>query len=295
MICVDKITISSGIYSLIHSESGRRYVGSSLNIKKRIKWHIWRANSGWNMCIHRAMRQFGIDSFSCEILEECNKDNLLEREAHWIAFFNAASVNGFNTMAKPTAIYDRVTSDATKARISAAKKGHVVTAETRMKLSIANTGKKFPAASIAKKGKRLSAESIEKRSATMRMIRMLGDVLRGKVQKSDIRTISLMQQPHKKRYVATDRHRANMALAHIGSKRTPEQMAHLKNVMNSPSVKSKLGSANRGKHLSDEHKAKIGASNKNKIRSPEQRLAASKATKAHYASKSTSQQSFNLA
>lgn len=42
------------------------------------------------------MNKYGIDNFSFEIIEECEKDKLSDREKYWINYYNSISPNGYN-------------------------------------------------------------------------------------------------------------------------------------------------------------------------------------------------------
>jgi len=167
----------AGIYCAIHRDSLRCYVGSSVNIHNRRHGHI-RAET--ESAFHRAVRQHGASAFDFEVLELCEKDQLLKREEFWITFLHSASVTGFNTIPRPTSVpYGKEISIATRQRISAAHKGrkhtpealsrmqagrntpeskakrtashtgHPVSVETRAKLRAANLGKPMPLATKA--------------------------------------------------------------------------------------------------------------------------------------------------
>lgn len=74
-----------GVYLITNLVNGKRYVGCSINIKKR--WHYHRAPSKLNnnLSIARAFRKYGVANFRFEIVEECALDQLDEREKAWIA------------------------------------------------------------------------------------------------------------------------------------------------------------------------------------------------------------------
>lgn len=78
-----------GIYKITNTNNGHCYIGQSNNIDKRWKNHKIAAfninDKGYNYPLYRAIRKYGLDSFSFEILEECPQDLLNEREIVWIA------------------------------------------------------------------------------------------------------------------------------------------------------------------------------------------------------------------
>lgn len=73
--------------------NGKKYIGKSVRIEKRLTEHK-RAKT--NMAISKAIREYGPDSFSYEILELCSEDMLDDRESYWIDYYNTYSGNGYN-------------------------------------------------------------------------------------------------------------------------------------------------------------------------------------------------------
>lgn len=183
-----------GVYCAMHLETMRLYVGSSFNCGVRIKTHLRDSKNGSLSCFHRALRQFGVGAFSFDLLEECERPLLHEREEHWIRFYSSASLEGFNTMSKPGATYGWFMTDATKQRMSEAQK-RASTPEKREKLRNAMLGKKRPEMSAewrenisrANLGRKFSAESRAKISKALTGKRLsdatrkkIGDVRRGR-------------------------------------------------------------------------------------------------------------------
>ena len=72
-----------GIYLITNKLDGKKYVGQALDIEKRWKRHISDSKK-YDYVIYRAMRKYGIENFSFEVLEECPVDKLDEREIFWI-------------------------------------------------------------------------------------------------------------------------------------------------------------------------------------------------------------------
>lgn len=74
----------SGVYKITNVITGDFYIGSSKNIKQR--WNDHKKPSVWtrysNSMLYRYMAQFGLSSFSFEIVEETSA--LKEREQYWI-------------------------------------------------------------------------------------------------------------------------------------------------------------------------------------------------------------------
>ena len=92
----------TGIYKITNVATGTAYVGQALNISMRIYQHLHSAisdrASDYEYPLHRAMRKYGTDSFIFDILEECPKEALNEREIHWISFYDTFK-NGYNQTA----------------------------------------------------------------------------------------------------------------------------------------------------------------------------------------------------
>lgn len=77
--------MTCGIYAIIDLDE-QRYVGSSVNIERRIKVHFkgLQNKDHQNRFLQRAYNKYGRDYFRVEILEECSKEILLEREQFYM-------------------------------------------------------------------------------------------------------------------------------------------------------------------------------------------------------------------
>jgi hypothetical protein len=74
-----------GVYRWINKTNGNTYVGSSINISVRMYTYFsLRSLVKSNRPIDRALLKYGFSSFSLEILEYCDKDNVLSREQYFI-------------------------------------------------------------------------------------------------------------------------------------------------------------------------------------------------------------------
>lgn len=91
----------TGIYKITNTENGMAYVGQAVSIADRWRQHIKRgigADTPTQNKFYPAMKQFGPESFTFEILEECSRDELNERERFFIDFFKTKEY-GFNVKA----------------------------------------------------------------------------------------------------------------------------------------------------------------------------------------------------
>jgi len=57
-----------GIYAIIHNETKKLYIGSSINLAKRIFEHVKNIRSS-NLHLQRAIEKYGLKNFSVYVLE----------------------------------------------------------------------------------------------------------------------------------------------------------------------------------------------------------------------------------
>lgn len=78
----------SGVYMLINNITKEFYIGSSLNLTKRMVSYYYYTNSDklYKIVIIRAMKKYGLENFSLGILEFCKNDSkvCLNLEQKWL-------------------------------------------------------------------------------------------------------------------------------------------------------------------------------------------------------------------
>ena len=76
----------SGIYMIINTKNGKRYIGSSKNIRNRMWDHRaeLRHNYHANYLLQNDWNEYGEDSFEYSIIEVCNIDDKFVREKFYI-------------------------------------------------------------------------------------------------------------------------------------------------------------------------------------------------------------------
>lgn len=75
-----------GIYMIVNLENNHKYIGSSVNIKRRLEIHRanLRHNNHDNPHLQNAWNKYGEDNFVFNILEKCGKDVRFEREQYYV-------------------------------------------------------------------------------------------------------------------------------------------------------------------------------------------------------------------
>lgn len=163
----------SGIYVILHVDSGRAYVGSAVRIRTRWNHHLHLLRTGKHYSRHlqNAWTKYGSQAFRFEIVEHvADKTLLLKREQFWIDWHNAADHEiGFNSVAKAGSQIGYRHTYATRLKLSLSHKGKGMTPEAVEKMRRSLTGKSKSPEHVAKVaaalvGKKASAATREKMS-----------------------------------------------------------------------------------------------------------------------------------
>jgi group I intron endonuclease len=88
-----------GVYLITNTISGKVYVGSSTDTKKRWRVHKCQLRKGThdNPHLQSAWNKYGETAFVFQLLEECGREYLVEREGFWIAHYDAMDPShGYN-------------------------------------------------------------------------------------------------------------------------------------------------------------------------------------------------------
>ena len=87
-----------GIYKITNTKTEEAYIGQSVDVIKRWTDHV-KCGLGINASatnrLYSAMQEYGVHNFTFELLEECPKEQLNEKEAFWIAMYNTNNL-GYN-------------------------------------------------------------------------------------------------------------------------------------------------------------------------------------------------------
>lgn len=121
--------MESGIYALVNQSDGKRYIGRTVNFRKRKNDHFWMLanNRHFNNHLQRAWNRG--DEIRFEIIERCAPEFCNDREIYWIAEYKSDdSAHGYN-----------------QCEGGQATTGYHFTAEQKAKISEKNKGRKFSA------------------------------------------------------------------------------------------------------------------------------------------------------
>lgn len=124
----------SGIYEIVNTVNGKRYVGSTVGFKRRWQDHRSYLKRGRHHChaLQRAWLKYGEAAFNFRIIEHCDPGELLTREQALLdnlePEYNVCRLAGSSLGVKHTA--------AARANMSAAQKAHWAKPEARAALIV---------------------------------------------------------------------------------------------------------------------------------------------------------------
>lgn len=157
----------SGIYIILNNITNKCYIGQAIDIARRMIRHryLLSVNRHGNVHLQASYNKYGKDSFSFDILEECEKvaTVLTSAEQFWmdslrhlgIQLYNLAPIAGTNLGCRhsneakkrkseynksigllPPSCLGKSRSEDTKRKISSTLTGRVFSDETRLKMSL---------------------------------------------------------------------------------------------------------------------------------------------------------------
>lgn len=176
-----QLPAAPGIYAITCLPTGRQYVGSSSDIRRRVVKHRadLRATRHHSQKLQRAWDKYGEEAFEITTLELLESEaDLLPREQHWISVCRAVA-QGFNACPTAGSCRGRQVTPEHRAKLAQALVGRTrppehhaslvgvpKSAETRAKISAAKKGKKLaPEVVAARRGRECHPETRAKMSA----------------------------------------------------------------------------------------------------------------------------------
>ena len=252
------------VYGARNRVNGKWYVGQTIHkLKTRMNGHMCKSRKGSEHAFHEALRKYGIEGFSIQVLAACkDKPEMDAAEKFWIKKLNSMAHNGYNLTEGgegviPNEEERRRRSERLKGKklppewckaLSEAGKGRKRSAESIRKSSDAQRGKPRPNVSEMLKGKKCSEETRRKLSEATK--RTMTPERRKEI--SDKQKEIASTRPMGKRRLKAMSARPNMKGENnpaYGKKWTEERKA---------AFSQKL----KGRKFSEEHKAKISAAQK---------------------------------
>jgi group I intron endonuclease len=126
------------VYKITNKLNNKIYIGiTSQGAGVRYYKHLSDALHGSPFPIHNALRKYGKENFTLEIIELCETSEILkEREKYWIAFYNSTNREiGYNMTEGGNGTFGRLHSEETKEKIRQKALGRKASEETKRKLS----------------------------------------------------------------------------------------------------------------------------------------------------------------
>jgi group I intron endonuclease len=127
-----------GIYKL-QNPIGQIYIGSSNNISKRLN-HYKSKNCKLQTKLYYSICEYGYENHVLTIIEECEIDQLKERERYWQDYYDVLN-KGLNCMLVGTKTKPQVSSKEVGMKISKSNMGKKMSLEAREKIRSWHLGK----------------------------------------------------------------------------------------------------------------------------------------------------------
>ena len=131
-----------GIYKIVNSINGKLYIGSALNIMTRFATHKHLLFEGkhFNLHLHNAWDKYGSDNFLFEILEECDKECLKDKEEYYIQTLKSNDRElGYNIRINCSTNLGLKSSNETREKLRISHLGQKRSKETQEKISKAQS------------------------------------------------------------------------------------------------------------------------------------------------------------
>lgn len=97
-----------GIYLITNNINGKKYIGQSRNLIKRWGQHKTESRrDNPNLIVDKAIKKYGIDNFSFEILFECPLNMLDDWETDMIRLYDSMRPRGYNCVDKCNGVSEK--------------------------------------------------------------------------------------------------------------------------------------------------------------------------------------------
>lgn len=251
--------MQSSIYKITHVASVRFYIGSAVNTKARWVRHEQqlKRNQHHSKYLQRIYNKYGANSIKFEVIEYCDKENLLAREQYYLDTLNPV-LNAHKIAGSPLG---HKWSDEAKKRHSEMLKGRKVTFSDEGKANILAALKKPKTEDHRKK----LSEAAKRRGTahlnTPENHEKVAAKHRGMKRSEETRKRISESKKGKKMpehaVIAMRERMRSPEMRALLSEKAKGRPAHNKGKKISDEQKQKISIARKGKKLSEEHKAKI--------------------------------------
>jgi group I intron endonuclease len=127
----EQSTRRCAVYRVVHRQSGRDYVGISVDHKQRWYKHRWDAANGCAFHFARALNKYGPESFDWLVIGWANSFEIAAEHEQLLRFFG---MGYYNMTEGGEGAVGHVTTQETRDKLSAINKGRKHTEETKAKI-----------------------------------------------------------------------------------------------------------------------------------------------------------------
>jgi group I intron endonuclease len=162
------------IYKITNNVNSKVYIGVTENFTKRKREHISAAKTSHKV-LYRAMRKYGIDAFSFEIIEETSDR---KRECFFISEYKSTDMNfGYNLTNGGEGTPGFIPTDEARESMRQAKLGKKLSSDHKRKIGESGKGRVFTSETKTKISQKLKGnKNFEGKSFSPEVIRHLSNL-----------------------------------------------------------------------------------------------------------------------